>query len=191
VLTRTSSGAAWAFLVLTLASTVGCTANWTGPSLGIFSYPVPVSPWLQDRMEDNFWRRLRYSRVPVLGPLTPGGPEMSLDPPSDDEVMRALEDARPVKGGIPLIEEVQRKNVRIVVEPVADYIDPPRFYPLVGPAQLHHAHYKCIVYFTEVTRVGWPLPYTTVNEDAQEVVYIDHDHFHMVGNVDPGPGSNY
>ena len=90
-----------------------------------------------------------------------------------------------------MLYEVQRNNVRIVVEPIADYVDPPRVYPLIGPAQLHHAHYKCTVYFKEVTRVGWPIPYTTDNEDAEEVVYIDHDHLHLVGNVDAGVGSEY
>jgi hypothetical protein len=105
--------------------------------------------------------------------------------------MRKLEKARPVQGGTPLLHEVQRNNVRIVIEPIQDAIDPIREYPLVGPAQLHHAHYKAIVYFTEVTHVGWPIPYTVTNEDAQEVVYIDHDHLHMAGNVDPGPGTGY
>jgi len=105
--------------------------------------------------------------------------------------MRALEKARPVEGGIPFLHETQRNHVRVVVEPIADYIDPPRVIPMIGPAQVHHAHYKCVVYFTEVTRVGWPVPYTTRNEDAQEVIYVDHNHFHMVGNVDPGPGSEY
>jgi hypothetical protein len=92
---------------------------------------------------------------------------------------------------LPFLHEIQRNNVRIVVEPIADYIDPVRVMPLVGPVQLHHAHYKCIIYYSETTRVGWPIPYTTTDEDAQEVIYIDHDHLHMVGNVDPGPGSNY
>jgi len=58
--------------------------------------------------------------------------------------------------------------------------------PLAGPVQLHHAHYKCTVYFQEVIHVGWPVPHTITNEDAREVVYIDHDHFHMVGNMDNG-----
>jgi hypothetical protein len=111
-----------------------------------------------------------------------------LDHPSPDEVMRALERARPVEGGVPLLHEVQRNNVRMTIEPISDYVDPPRVYPLIGPAQLHHAHYKCTIYYTEVTRVGWPLPYTTVDEDTREVIYIDHNHFHMVGNVDDGPG---
>ena len=63
-------------------------------------------------------------------------------------------------------------------------LDPPRVVPLIGPVQLHHAHYKCTIFFTEVTRVGWPIPYTTTDEDASEVIYIDHNHFHMVGNVE-------
>jgi hypothetical protein len=115
----------------------------------------------------------------------------ALDTPSDDEVMVASEKARPVRGGIPLLWERQRNNVRIVKDKIADYIDPPRVYPLIGPAQLHHAHYKCTVYFIEVTRIGWPLPYTTTTEDAQEVVYIDHNHFHMVGNVNTGASANF
>jgi hypothetical protein len=153
-----------------------------------------VSPYFQKLPEDYFWNHERYDRMPILGPITPGTPlAVDLDPPSDDEVMRALEKARPVQGGLPFGEEVQRNNVRIVKEPVpgGNYVDPPRVYPLVGPAQLHHVHYKCIVYFIETTHVGWPLPYTNVDEDCQEVVYIDHDHLHMVGNLDPGPGTGY
>jgi hypothetical protein len=105
--------------------------------------------------------------------------------------MRRLEKARPVQGGIPMLHEVQRNKVRIVCEPIQDSIDPPRDMPLVGPVQVHHVHFKCTVYFTEITHVGWPVPYTTVDEDCQEVIYIDHDHLHMVGNVNPGPGSGY
>ena len=73
-----------------------------------------------------------------------------------------------MRGGIPLLWERQRNNVRIVKDKIVDRIDPPRVYPLLGPAQLHHVNYKCTVYFVEVTRVGWPLPYTTVTEDARK-----------------------
>jgi hypothetical protein len=157
----------------------------------MLGFPIPVSPFFQKEAEDHFWEYERYSRMPILGPITPGTPEVALDEPSDDQVMRALERARPVQGGLPFLEEIQRNNVRIVKEKIADYIDPPRVYPLVGPAQLHHVHWKCIIYYTEVTRVGWPIPYTTTDEEAQEVIYIDHDHLHMVGNVDAGPGTNF
>lgn len=162
-----------------------------GPNTGPFSIPVPVSPYLQDEAEYKNHMHEYYDRVPILGPITAGGPVQALDTPSDDEVMRALEKARPVRGGVPFLEEKQRNNVRIVKEKIADYIDPPRVYPLVGPAQLHHAHYKCIVYFDETTRVGWPIPHTLEKPEEVEVVYIDHNHLHMVGDVDPGPGTGY
>ncbi|MCA9248824.1 MAG: hypothetical protein KDA42_16975, partial [Planctomycetales bacterium] len=97
----------------------------------------------------------------------------------------------PVQGGLPFLHEVQRNDVRIVKEKIADYIDPPRVYPLIGPAQLHHAHYKCTVHYSETTRVGWPIPHTKTDEDSVEVLYIDHNHLHMVGNVNTGAGSNY
>jgi len=178
------------FATLALTNT-GCVGITTGASLGIFSIPVPVSPYLQDEAEDRYWIEERYESVPILGPLTSGGPAVALDPPSDDEVIRAMERARNFEGGLPFLHEKQWNNVRIVKQRIADYVDPPRFYPLIGPAQLHHAHYKCTVYFTEVTRVGWPVPHTLTNEDAVEVLYIDHNHFHMVGNVDQGQNTPF
>ena len=62
---------------------------------------------------------------------------------------------------------------------------------MIGPVQLHHAHYKCTVYFTETKRVGWPHPHTLEDQDAVEVIYVDHNHLHMVGNVDTGASSSY
>ncbi len=171
-------------LLLAAASGSGCMQQ--GIHLGPLAIPIPISPYFQDRKEDEFWVKERYDRVPVLPPITPGGPAVALDEPSDDEVMRTLERAQPLEGGIPFLHEIHRDNVRIVKDKISDYIDPPRVYPLVGPAQLHHCHYKCTVYFKETARVGWPLPHTLVDEDSQEVVYIDHEHLHMVGNVDTG-----
>ena len=187
--TRSSSQALAGLMGLVLLACGGCAE--VGPSLGVFAFPYPVSVYQQKKQEDAFWDHERYDRMPILGPIDGTNPPIALDAPSDDEVMRALEEIHPVQGGTPLLYERQRNNVRIVKEKIADYIDPPRVYPLIGPAQLHHAHYKCTVYFEDVKRIGWPAPYTTVDEDAVEVIYIDHNHFHMVGNVDPGVGSNY
>ena len=187
---KTSAVMSVILLGLAMLSSTGC-AGVAGPSLGVFGIPIPVSPFMAEVHEDRFWERERYDRVPILGPITGGGPVQALDPPSDDEIMRALERARPVEGGLPLLHEQQRNNVRIVKQKIADYVDPPRFYPLVGPAQQHHAHYKCVIYYTEVTRMGWPLPHTLIDEDAREVVYIDHNHLHMVGNVDTGALSDF
>jgi hypothetical protein len=158
----------------------GCTS--LGPQMGVLAYPIPVSPYWQKVPEDKKWVHERYDRLPVLPPIPPGGPTVAIDPPSDDEVIRALEEIDPVQGGMPLFHEEQRNNVRIVKEKIADFIDPPRVYPLVGPAQLHHSRWKCTVYYTRVSRPGWPLPQHHVDE-SEEVIYIDHDHLHMVGNV--------
>ena len=163
----------------------------SGPTLGILSVPIPVTPYWQKLQEDKFHIHERYARVPVLGPLTSGGPAVALDPPSDDEVWRALERADSVQGGFPFLNEVQRNNVTIIKEKIADYVDPPRVIPLIGPAQLHHAHYKCTVYFTKRNIVGWPIPHTRVDEDSVEVLYIDHNHFHMAGNPDLGQANTH
>lgn len=172
--------------LLTLSNTGCFWVTTLGPHTGFVSIPIPISPYFQDKKEGEWWNHERYDKVPILGPITSGGPAVALDPPSDDEVMRALEKARPIEGGLPMLHEVSWQNVRIVKCKIADYVDPPRQVPLIGPAQLHHAHYKCTVYFTETVRVGWPVPHTLVDEDCREVLYIDHNHFHMVGNVDMG-----
>ncbi len=175
---------------LSVTST-GCVGLKAGVDMGVLGVPIPVSPYFQKKKEDEFWNHERYERVPILGPLVPGAPTEALDPPSDDEVMRAWERANPIQGGLPFLHEYQRNNVRIVKDKIADYVDPPRVVPLIGPVQLHHCHYKCTIYYSETTRVGWPIPHTLVDEDCQEVIYIDHNHFHMVGNINPGPSSNY
>jgi hypothetical protein len=169
----------------------GCIGISSGINMGPFGIPIPVSPYFQDQEELEFHIHERYARVPIMGPLTAGGPVVALDPPSDDEVMQAMEKARPVRGGIPLLSEKQRNRVRIVKEKIADYIDPPRFVPLIGFAQLHHAHYKCTVYFEERYINGWPVPYTLEDKEAVEVLYIDHNHFHMCGDPDTGASSPY
>ena len=126
-------------MLLVAATTVfssGCFQA-TGPSLGILSVPIPVSPHWQKAQEDKFHIHERYARVPILGPLTEGGPAVALDPPSDDEVWWALERACSVQGGFPFLNEVQRNNVTIVKEKIADYIDPVRVIPLIGPCLLY------------------------------------------------------
>ncbi|MFV1966146.1 MAG: hypothetical protein ACC628_12045 [Pirellulaceae bacterium] len=178
-------------LVILACASTGCAGVSQGPTLGVFGIPVPVSPYFQDKAEDRAWIAERYETVPILGPMTASGPAVALDPPSDDEVMRALEKADPIQGGVPFLFERQRSDVRVVKEKIADYVDPPRFIPTIGPAQLHHAHYKCTIYYSETTHVGYPIPHTLKDEDSQEVIYIDHNHFHMVGNIDTGVNTGY
>lgn len=188
---KMSSLAICTLLACVCLSSTGCIGLSQGNSLGPLGIPIPVSPYFQKMKEDQHWEAERYDSVPILGPIVPGGPASAEDEPTDDEVMRAFEEAKPTQGGLPLLHEIQRNDVKIVKERIADYIDPPRVYPLIGPAQLHHAHYKCTIYYNETTRVGWPIPHTLRDEDAVEVIYIDHNHLHMVGNVDPGLSPNY
>jgi hypothetical protein len=112
--------------------------------------------------------------VPVLDPVEgEHAPLFCLDPPQPDEVMRTLPDK--VGGGIFFLAEKQHNNVHIVTELLVDRIDECRFFPLVGPARLHHCHYKCTVYYEQVIRSDWPIPYSH-KKQKQEIVYIDHDH---------------
>jgi hypothetical protein len=187
---RLSYAAFGLFVCLIVVTNTGCVAS-NGPYLGWAGIPIPVSPYFQDRLEDKQWEHERYERSPVLGPLTADGPDIGMDPPSDDQVFRKLLEIKQVEGGWPFLHTIQLNDVHITKEKIADYVDPPRVYPLVGPAQLHHVHYKCTVYYREKVRVGWPIPHTLTDDDAVEVIYIDKNHLHMVGNVDTGKGAEF
>ena len=100
-------------MAVAAVASAGCLATH-GVSMGILSVPIPVSPYHQTKAEDDNWVKERYSKVPILGPIAAGGPQAALDPPSDDEVMRAFLKAHPLKSGIPFLYDVQRNDVRIV-----------------------------------------------------------------------------
>jgi len=117
-------------------------------------------------------------RRPIVAAHTCKG----FEPPGDDEVIRALSEKRKLNGAWVQVFEKNSESVRIVKEKIADYIDPPRTYPLIGPAQLHHTHYKCSVYFTESIRVGWPIPHKS-DKEVVEVVYIETKHFHKLDDT--------
>jgi len=168
---------------LVLAVSSGCV-GMSGPGVGLLSVPVPISPYHQQMAEDNAFESQRYNRVAMLPPIMEDN-HIALDPPTDDEVMRAMERVRPVGGGVPGLEMTMRNVKGITKELIADYVDPVRVVPLAGPVQLHHSHWKCTVYFEEITQVGWPVPHQIKTEDGIEVLYIDKDHFHRVGGGEP------
>ncbi len=154
---------------------------------------IPVSPWFSQEIEDTYWEEERYGRVPILDPVEgEHAPLFCLDPPSPDEVMRALPDE--IGGGMPFIAETSYNRVRMVVEPIVDDVGECKFIPLVGPARLHKCHYKCTVYYDKTIRSGWPVPFE-FTDATQEVVYIDKDHFIRcaggpgAGNPAPIPGA--
>lgn len=119
-----------------------------------------------------------YKRFSVLGPITSHGAPRALDPPTDSQVLDVLKKVLPEKD-TPFVLEEDRSNFRVVKEKIADYVDPPRFYPLLGNAQLHHAHYKCTIYFDKTTKVNYPIPHVKTDEESTQVIYIDHNHFHL------------
>ena len=76
--------------------------------------------------------------------------------------------------------EVQRNNVRIAIEKIGHKVDPVKVYPLAGACQLVHCHYKCTVYYDELSWSDYPIPFHHVAHKV-EVVYIDKDHLRRAG----------
>jgi hypothetical protein len=150
------------------------------PSMGIFT-PVPVPPWVTERVEEKYSEKNDF-RTPILPPVREGfPPPLCQDPPDDATVLRALRQKKP---GVPFFSEELRGDVRIESERLVDKIDPPRFFPLVGPAQLHHCHWKCTVYYTETIDSSYPFSYRT-SRPRVEVVYIAKNHLHLYPDVPP------
>jgi beta-lactamase regulating signal transducer with metallopeptidase domain len=92
-----------------------------------------------------------------------------VDPPSEAEVW-----AKIPKTGHPPDRKVQRNNIRIVLEKIVDKADPAKAYPLAGVCQLVHKHYKCTVYYDELSWADHPVPFNHVDHKV-EFVYIDKD----------------
>jgi len=155
-MTTTKRGLAVAALLMTLSA--GC-----------------VQPWVATRMEQKYNHKNDF-RVPLLPPIRDGFPEPKCeDPPSDREVLRSL--PQQIRG-VPYVYEEFRDDITITKNRLVDKIDPPRFFPLVGMAQLHHCHWECGIYFNETIQSSYPFP-TYVKNPKVQVVYIDKEHFHL------------
>jgi beta-lactamase regulating signal transducer with metallopeptidase domain len=118
----------------------------------------------------------------IVGPVTSGGDVKLIDPPAADEILRALAKTKGVDGTSPTAED-QRRDVRVQLELIAEYRDPPRMYPLIGRAQQHHAHYKCTIVSSKTTDNGRPLQHSAVAKGSRDVFYVDHNHFHVVDHA--------
>lgn len=174
-----SKGRNWALIagaLLSVSSLSGCV-NFL--SMGHCT-PVPIPPWVTERMEDKICHENDF-RTPIMPPLRPGFPPPTCeDPPDDAMILRAMPR---VTRGTPYVYEEFRDDIQIVKELLVDRIDPPRFYPLIGPAQLHHCHWKCIIYYTETLQSGYPFPFKC-KRPRVEAIYIDKDHLHLVPGCD-------
>jgi RNA polymerase sigma factor (sigma-70 family) len=95
-----------------------------------------------------------------------------LEVPSEAEVVRALPR---LPGNVPAFLEVYRDDIQVATERLVRQVDPPRFFPLVGEAELHHCHWKCTVYYRETVESSYPYRFRT-KRPRVEVVYIDKDY---------------
>ncbi|MBX6315006.1 MAG: hypothetical protein IRY99_19140 [Isosphaeraceae bacterium] len=171
-----------ALLAVLSTGTVGCGISYVYRNISPlhptgWSFAFPILPSQQQRLETDIWREER-DRVPILDPI-PGeyAPPTCLDPPSEAEVWQKVPK---FKNGSPPFYEVQRNNVRFLIEKIGDKVDPCKIYPLAGPCQLVHCHYKCTVYFDELYWSDYPIPFHHLSHRV-EVVYIDKDHLRRCG----------
>jgi hypothetical protein len=166
--------------LLALAVLPAATAGCNPFTMNLLT-PVPVQPWVAERLENKLAHR-NDGRVPIMPPIAPGKPPpICEDPPSDAEVLRAMPR---VPRGVPYVYETFRDDIVIVKNRLVDKIDPPRFFPLVGPAQLHHCHWECVIYYTELTQSDYPFP-IYVRKPRVQVIYIDKDHLHLYVGENP------
>jgi len=158
-----------ASVLLSMTVVCGCTPFGMG-----LATPIPMQPWVADRIEERMVNR-NDNRTPILPAIPPGHRSYCEDPPDAQEILRAMPR---VTRGVPYIYEEFRDDIEFTVEKLVDRVDPPRFFPLIGPAQLHHCHWKCTVYFTETVESTYPFPFRVKRRRA-EVIYIDKDHLHL------------
>ncbi|MBI2824376.1 MAG: hypothetical protein HYX69_06780 [Planctomycetia bacterium] len=87
----------------------------------------------------------------VLSPTIVRGAVKEVDPPKPDEVLKAVGLRRTA-------------DVRVILEKRSDYVDPPRVYPTIGRAQLHHMHYEC----------------TVESAGGSKRFFVSQNHFHVL-----------
>ena len=163
-------------VALALLPAVGCNPLTLG-----FLSPIPVPPWTAERLEQKLNHK-NDGRVPIMPPIRDGfPPPICEDAPGDAEVLRAMPR---VPRGVPYVYETFRDDIVIVKNRLVDKIDPPRFFPLVGPAQLHHCHWECVIYYNELVQSDYPFP-VYVRKARVQVIYIDKDHLHLFVGSDP------
>lgn len=137
--------------------------------------PVPVPQIIGDNIQEHMERD--YRETPIMPPVRDYAPVFCMDPPTEYDIVRAMR--KPSHGGkIPYLYEKHYNNIQIVTEKLIDSLDECRFYPLIGPAQLHHCHYKVTVYYDQIRHSSYPFSWE-VKDKCVEVLYIDKDHLHI------------
>jgi hypothetical protein len=173
------------FLAFVAIGNVGCGIDYVFRNISPlhvtgWSFAWPILPSQSQRLEEDI-KREEANKVPILDPIPAEfAPGACLDPPSEEEVWNKVCKFR---SGHPIFYETQRNNVRILIEKIGEKIDPCKVYPLAGPCQLVHCHYKCTVYYDELYWSDYPIPFNHVDHKV-EVVYIDKDHLRRCGGPD-------
>jgi hypothetical protein len=127
---------------------------------------------------------IKSSTNPAPFPLAPKNvqPEQCRDqPPSTAEVLRAL----PKTANIPYVYDENRDVFEVKVEKISEKVDAPRFYPLIGPALLHHCRWKCTVQFNRVVESSTPFPFRVFNR-CTEVVYVEKSRLELAHPANDG-----
>ncbi|MEX2188347.1 MAG: hypothetical protein WD875_16185 [Pirellulales bacterium] len=120
-----------------------------------------------------------YERVPILPPDRAG---KNLEP-SDDEVWRSLREIDDDSCAVALHDRFPGAAFRIKKELIADFLDPPRVLPLVGPVQVHFLRWKCSVcIYAGTENVPGAAAQDTMSVD--EVAYIDRTQLIALPNAD-------
>jgi hypothetical protein len=145
---------------------------WIGGDCPSEAQSVPASGWLIEGNPDKLVKDLKTT---VLPPIQPGEELTCAQQPDLAEVLRAL----PRIEFIPYVYEVYRNDLEYTAEKLVDRVDAPRFFPLVGSAQIHHCHWKCTVHYTEVVESSYPIAFRYTQQKSV-VVYIDRDHLHLL-----------
>ncbi len=119
----------------------------------------------------------------MTGPMTAGGPAPLLDAPAPEEVYRTLVISR-LSNDLVQPTWDQWQHASMVLERMAEYTDPVRVYPLIGPARLHHAYYKCTITYNSAIDHSWRVPGRGLELPDRQVYYVDYRHLHQVGEAE-------
>jgi hypothetical protein len=169
----------WVLLLGLLAAGRGFAAGPPAAGSSSVCGPVAVTPWISNQLEEQLAQKNDW-RTTIIGPIVPGAPPpLCEDAPDEARILRAMPE---LPRGVPCFYEVSHDKFQIVQELLVDEIDPPRFFPLIGLAQLHHCHWKCTIYYDEAIESKYPFPFA-IKRPRVQVVYMDLDHLHAV----PGP----
>jgi hypothetical protein len=135
-------------------------------------------------MEEKYCYKNDF-RTPILPPIKIWPPECSGEP----------EEAQVLGQALPLLPlelpccTITAELLDSRCKRVVDKVDPPRFFPLIGPARLHHVRWKCVARLAVTVELSWPVEISWTSR-GERVVYVDTDHLHVdpsSPNAPPAP----